>query len=661
MVVKKILIWTAFTSCADHYLHQHSRLLDIPHPFLVVHAFHEYLSWRTRHTSTTSPSSLSARHGVPRRTSSSSLPAKSMIYPEILWHPCRKNNSVLHIGQAPVPIITRSISYKSLLVSYLSTISDETVQAETLVQIDNSPQFINARDAFNGVNGNGRSNSELLSINTERKNDEQQQPQHDEIALVDVPTPTANGGYSHTFSSRAKISAANKGKVPWNKGQSRSEEVKARISEGVLRRNRERFLAQLAMDGITEEQYNEQKKAERRRKDAERRARRTPNGGYIPSEETKQKISDVLKERYASGGMKKRAPRDPSTIRRGFTHSEETKAKIRESLKRKWAEDTEYRDLMTNKTVASGNVGSSVRKRIAETLKKRWEDPDFRTKMMTSFANRKADSTRSKQQSHRQRISDAMKQKWMDEEYRKRATEGMAKVRGSTTNNTTVNTVMPIQPKIARDHRSIDTSKADDRDGFVKPLEPLAPIAKPPPVIIDHPLPPIKGDAVEKRTKPTTKKGGYTKRKGKTSIDNKSVGSSRIEAVTQIVTTTSSAEKLSPRMDLETEQLKQRVEELDHEQHSDGCISRMREERRDLYDLLYGDEDEDEDEYRRYHHQSIKMGKGGSRAMSKSGSKLFSSGMIASVTSNTVAALFADDDDLDDFDPYGLHDTSPSL
>ena len=369
----------------------------------------------------------------------------------------------------------------------------------------------------------------------------------------------------------------------------------------------------------------------------------------------------MLKERYASGGVK-RATRDPNTIRRGFTHSEETKAKIRESLKRKWAEDTEYRDLMTNKTVASGNVGSSVRKRIAETLRKRWEDPDFRTKMMTSFANRRADATRSKQQSHRQRISAAMKQKWMDEEYRKRATEGMAKVRGSTTNNITVKAVMPIQPKIARDRRSIDTSNADDRDGFVKPLEPLAPIAKTTPIIVDHPLPPIKGDVVEKRTKPTTKRAGSTKRKGKTSIGKTSVGNSKIEAVNPIITpitTTSSTEKLSARMDLETEQLKEQVEEVEHEEHADGCISRMREERRDLYDLLYGDDEEDEDEDRRYHHQSIKMGKGGSRAITNSETNLFSSGLIAGLTSNKVAALFADDDDLDDFDPYGLNDSSP--
>ena len=578
-------------------------------------------------------------------------------------------------GMGPVPIGTRS-ACTSLHITSQTTISDEATQTETMARIE--------RNGFNGVNGHSK--LELININGERGDDGQlsdQQPHHDDLPSADIPTPTANGGYSHTSSSRAKISAANKGKVPWNKGQSRSEEVKARISEGVLRRNRERFLAQLAKEGISEEQYNEQKKAERRQKDAERRARRTPRGGYIPTEETKQKISSVLKERYASGGMK-RAPRDPSTIRRGFQHSEETKAKIRESLKRKWAEDTEYRELMTNKTVASGNVGSSVRKRIAETLKKRWEDPEFRSKMLTSFANRKAAtddddddvSSRSKKQSHRQRISAAMKKKWMDEEYRKRATEGMAKVRVNTANSdNVVRAVMPIQPKIARERRSIVTGDTDDQVGgiIVQPLEPLAPIEKVSPIIIDRPLSPVKTEVVANRTKPTTKKKvvGSAKRKEKASIDKSSGGSGKVEAVkpitnpiTTTIITTSSTEKSSSKKEPVLDQSKQRLEDEPKHEYADGCISRMREERRDLYDLLYGDED-DEDEVNHPHHlHSIKMGKAGSsgsaRVNSNGESKLFSSsGMMAGVSPNTVAALFADDDDLDDFDPYGLHDTSP--
>ncbi len=152
----------------------------------------------------------------------------------------------------------------------------------------------------------------------------------------DIPMPTDAGGYTHTRASKAKISAANKGKTPWNKGKARSEQVKARIAEGVRRKNRERFLLKLQELGLTEEEYEQKKKEDRRKKDAERRARKTENGGYRLTEETKQKISKILKEKHAKGEVKKREYSGP--FRKGFKHSEETKRKIRESLKKKWAE-----------------------------------------------------------------------------------------------------------------------------------------------------------------------------------------------------------------------------------------------------------------------------------------------------------------------------------
>ena len=42
-------------------------------------------------------------------------------------------------------------------------------------------------------------------------------------------------GHPHTPESRAKISAANKGKMPWNKGREHTEETRRRISEGTRR------------------------------------------------------------------------------------------------------------------------------------------------------------------------------------------------------------------------------------------------------------------------------------------------------------------------------------------------------------------------------------------------------------------------------------------
>ncbi|KAL7548957.1 hypothetical protein ACHAWF_012221 [Thalassiosira exigua] len=427
---------------------------------------------------------------------------------------------------------------------------------------------------------------------------------------ADVPIPTANGGFTHTASSKAKISAANKGRTPWNKGKSRSDETRARIAEGVRRRNRERFLAKLAEEGITEEEYNERKKAERRKKDAERRARRTAKGGYTPTEETKQKISKILKEKYASGEVK-RTPRDPSKVRRGFKHTEETKQKIRESLRRKWAEDVEYRELMTNKTVASGNVGSSVRKRISESLKKKWEDPEFRAIMMEKFANRKANPGK-RDESHRKKISAAMKRKWMDEEYRRRATEGMNKGREIAAR--TIKMAKPVQPKMPRNHLQGGNSMQSLKS--LSPLKAKKKRASPAPKT--------------KRKKSTAKR---TKRKGPGS--GRSSGSkSNIEAVEPM--------KSSPVAN--ASEVKPKQEKA--EKRGDGSISRLREERRDLYDLLYGDDDDD---------NSARKGESSAKGRADEDSdSALPSGMIAGMPSATMSALFGDDDDLDDFDPYNL-------
>ena len=448
------------------------------------------------------------------------------------------------------------------------------------------------------INGNHAVNGNGVKIdkNNEDKTDNDN----------DVPVPTENGGYTHTSASKAKISAANKGKTPWNKGKERSDEVKQRIAEGVRRKNRERFLAKLAEEGITEEEYEQRKKETRRKKDQERRARKTANGGYTPTDETKKKISEILKAKYASGEIK-RTPRAESSIRRGFHHSEETKQKIRESLKRKWAEDDEYREMMTNKTIASATINTpSVRKRIAETLKKKWQEPEFRATMMEKIAKRKT-SSGARAVTHRQKISEAMKRKWMDDEYRNRATAGMAKGR-----------VKPVQPK---------TPKTQSSRSSVKAVTAMKAVKK------------SKGASVKaKRTKKSSKK--------------KSSGSNDIMAV----------EPLSPRSSSKSSSSKKSASS-EEEKEGDGSISRMREERRDLYDLLYGDEDDDDSDGDAFTPSSLTKGGARSSSMGASTEK-GRNGAEASrpkpVTkmgvnvSNQLPFLSSDDDDLDDFDPYGL-------
>lgn len=71
---------------------------------------------------------------------------------------------------------------------------------------------------------------------------------------------TVAGGYAHTNKSKIKISKANKGNVPWNKGKERSALQRAKIAAGVRARNREALLKKLAVLELTEEEYEAKQK-----------------------------------------------------------------------------------------------------------------------------------------------------------------------------------------------------------------------------------------------------------------------------------------------------------------------------------------------------------------------------------------------------------------
>jgi len=392
---------------------------------------------------------------------------------------------------------------------------------------------------------------------------------------VDLPLPTVNGGFTHTSASKAKISAANKGKTPWNKGQKRSEETRARIAAGVRAKNRERFLEKLQDLGITEEEHEQQKKEVRRRKDAERRARKTEKGGYRPTEETKKKISKILKTKWANGEMPKRRI-DKSKVRRGFKHSKETREKISAALRKRWAEDESYR---TNMVVKSTKINGHVdtRKKISETLKAKWQDPEFREKMLAKMHTRNGAPVK-RDAEYRKKISDAMKAKWQDKSYRdktlssiKRRAEAMAKLR---------------PPKPARTPR-----KKTQTVQLAKVAKPRMPrrrrVARNAPKEIGE-----NGELLPGETKKVKKK---VKRK---STNKPTSGPSK-------------KKKKSKRS-----------------KEPDGSINRLRDERRDLYDLLYGDEDSgDEDS------------------------------IVSKQPATGIAAMLdLGDENLDNFDPYGLDD-----
>jgi len=71
---------------------------------------------------------------------------------------------------------------------------------------------------------------------------------------------TDRGGYMHTKNSRMKISQANSGNVPWNKGKNRTDSAKAKISAGVRARNQAILIVKLQKLGMTEEEWFAKKK-----------------------------------------------------------------------------------------------------------------------------------------------------------------------------------------------------------------------------------------------------------------------------------------------------------------------------------------------------------------------------------------------------------------
>jgi len=428
----------------------------------------------------------------------------------------------------------------------------------------------------------------------------------------DVPRPTANGGYSHTKSSRAKISAANKGKTPWNKGKSRSPEVKARIAAGVRAKNRQVFLKKLEDMGMTEEEYEAKKKEERRIKEADRRSRRTANGGYSPTEETKKKISRILKEKHAKGEVKKRSKTDPTKVRKGFTHSEETRRKISQSLRKRWQDDEAFQEKMKE----SFSTRETSRKRISESLKKKWQDPEFRRGMMEKMSQRKSGKdAMNYDKEHRKKISEAMKRKWQDASYREKTLSSIkksAKIRKVTAS--------PKKPRT-----SSTTAKTKRKSSGIEELKPMT--------VTDI----SKRKANKKRV---TRKRSATKKVIKDDGDNeddvtlvKAVRKpkkqqNKVKGVTASTKASNdisiSSENKAP---VEKEKKKKKKKK-----DKDGSVTRLREERRDLFDLLYGDEDgmndDDDDDADK---------------------------QLSDSSSDIVDTLLGDED-LDSFDPYGLDD-----
>lgn len=336
-------------------------------------------------------------------------------------------------------------------------------------------------------------------------------------------------------------------------------------------------------------------------KEAERRARRTANGGYTPTDATKRKISMILKEKHARGEIKPRAKIDPSKIRRGFTHSEETRKKISESLRKKWSQDENYRTTMK----ASHATRKDVRGKISETLKKKWRDPEYRASMMAKMANARSENKRS----HRQKISEAIKRKWQDASYREKT---ISSIKQAAKFRISIAPSKPAAKKVSQRKKE----KPREQKAKKKEEQKLETIQ----------LMPLNVGESRKTTKETRV---VRRRKTSTTIKtNNATAAISLEAVSpsklkpESKQSNSAAFSKPRKVTVKKKKTKQKV----------GSVNRLREERRDLFDLLYGDEDNDAFDEDKNEEEFL------------------------SQASAPKVGAFLGDEDLDNFDPYGLDD-----
>jgi hypothetical protein len=224
-----------------------------------------------------------------------------------------------------------------------------------------------------------------------------------EVVLVPAAAQTGSPpGRPHTPESRAKISAANKGKRPWNKGVGHSDETKARIRERTKQAMEARKRAKLAAMGLTLEEFEARKAAEAA---AEKARRQEVKRNVTQSPDYKARLSQRMRERWQDPAYREKALKHLSLSRALQTN--ETRAKISASMKKVWEEDR----LPRNRT-----VGEETRKKISAKLKQVYADPVYRSRLS---------GTRRRNPEHNLKIAEAIRKKWAEEGYKQKTLQGI--------------------------------------------------------------------------------------------------------------------------------------------------------------------------------------------------------------------------------------------
>lgn len=245
-------------------------------------------------------------------------------------------------------------------------------------------------------------------------------------------------GRPHTASSRAKIAAKNKGKVPWNVGKAHSDETRKLIAEKTREAMLRRKLEKLAALGMTLEDYDQERV---QRKHERKQAMRT--GLTL---EGRRRISESVKRRWQDPEFRRHYA---VTNRGARNHSEATRAKISEAITLKW-KDVDYRAKVRR------NPTDEERARISATLKLKWRDPEFRNRMLNHSFPRTDE--------WRNLVSEKIREKWQDPTYRESVTSA---IRASNRTGPGVGGKVRLRPSRAptprRPRQSPDEVKARKR------------------------------------------------------------------------------------------------------------------------------------------------------------------------------------------------------
>eukprot|EP01031_Cornospumella_fuschlensis_P033214 gene33214-40186_t len=201
-----------------------------------------------------------------------------------------------------------------------------------------------------------------------------------------------SSAHPQSAEARAKISAANKGKIPWNLNRHHSAETRRKIAESTLRYVYKKKLEKATAIGLTTvEQYEAYLKEEKRKLKRARHAEMTEIRRQRMSEIMKLRWQDpAVRAKYNSSRSSPMRPGEPNLALEGNSRSNETE-------KRRVPHFDEWRA------------------KISTTLKKRWEDPEFRQRMIGGLQRRHGE--------WRTALSQSIKAKWMEPEYRDKVSQ----------------------------------------------------------------------------------------------------------------------------------------------------------------------------------------------------------------------------------------------